>query len=388
VSSYRHDVCPARHHPRTAPPAPIIGCATAAGTARFASRFAARFDDDFFRLLGPDGTCVSSIGHGTYLGQCDDGDDARYAEVAHLALGSGLNLFDTAINYRCQRSERALGRALLRAVRGGTVSRDEVVVCTKGGYIPLDGTPPASRDAYRAYLTREYYDRGIMTPDDVVAGAHCLAPSYLAAELERSRANLGLDTIDVYYVHNPEQQLEALPGSVVMDRLRGAFEFLEGRCSQGEIGIFGCATWNGFRVAPDARDHLELADLVALAREVGGDTHHFRVVQLPVNLAFAEAVRAPTQALDGKRVPLLEAAAALGVSVVASASLLQSRLAAHLPQELQRAIPGHSSDAQRAIAFVRSLPVVSTALVGMRSAKHLNENLGAGKAARGSHKKA
>ncbi|MGH7634966.1 MAG: aldo/keto reductase, partial [Gemmatimonadaceae bacterium] len=317
------------------------------------------------------------------LGQCDDADDERYVDVAHLALGSGVNLLDTAINYRCQRSERTLGRALLRALRGGTVSRDEVVVCTKGGYIPLDGTPPETREDYRAYLSREYYDRGIMTPDDVVAGAHCLAPSYLAAELARSRENLELDTIDVYYVHNPEQQLEALPRADVMERLRAAFEMLEQTCARGEIGVYGCATWNGFRVSPDARDHLELADLVALAREVGGDAHHFRVVQLPVNLALTEAVRAPTQHVDGRAVPFLEAAAAFGITVIASASLLQGKLASHLPAQIQSALPGHSSDAQRAIAFVRSLPVVTTALVGMRSAKHLNENLGAGKKVRG-----
>ncbi|HWG53437.1 MAG TPA: aldo/keto reductase [Gemmatimonadaceae bacterium] len=374
---------PARRHSRPVSQTPTIGCATAAGTARYAERFADRFANGYFRPLGTDGLCVSSIGLGTYLGQCDDADDERYVDVAHLALGSGVNLLDTAVNYRCQRSERTLGRALLRALRGGTISRDEVVVCTKGGYIPLDGTPPDTREAYRAYLTREYYDRGIMTPDDVVAGAHCLAPAYLAAELARSRENLQLDTIDVYYVHNPEQQLEVLPRADVMQRLRAAFEMLEHTCEQGEIGVYGCATWNGFRVAPDARDHLELADLVALAREIGGDAHHFRVVQLPVNLALTEAVRAPTQQVNGKLVPFLEAAAAFGITVMASASLLQSKLASHLPAQVQNALPGHSSDAQRAIAFVRSLPVVTTALVGMRSAKHLNENLGAGKKVRG-----
>lgn len=357
----------------------LAGRATPEGTARFAARFASRFAADFYRPLGGTGLTASSIGLGTYLGACDDADDEAYVDAAHHALASGLNVLDTAINYRCQRSERALGRALSRAVRGETVARDEVVVCSKGGYVPLDGSAPQTRDAYLAYLEREYFAPGIMSPSDVVAGGHCLAPAYLGSQIDRSRANLGLETIDVYYVHNPEQQLDVIPPEQLRERLRTAFALLEERCERGEIGVYGCATWNGFRVPPEARGHLSLEMLVALAREVGGEGHHFRVVQLPVNLALAEAVRAPTQPLGAQRVTLLQAAAELGIAVVASASLLQAKLASSLPAQMRDALPGFTCDAQRAIAFVRSLPVISTALVGMKSRSHLKENLAAAK---------
>jgi aryl-alcohol dehydrogenase-like predicted oxidoreductase len=357
----------------------LSGRATVEGGERFVERFASVFVPDFYRPLGRDGARVASVGLGTYLGECNDADDARYTETAHLALASGINLLDTAINYRCQRSERALGRALSRAVRGETVARDEVVVCTKGGYIPLDGMPPATREEYHAYLAREYFERGIMAPDDVVDDAHCLTPRYLANQIERSRANLGLETIDVYYLHNPEQQLDAITREQLVERLRAAFSLLEEQCEHGAIGVYGCATWNGFRVPPESRGHLSLATLVEIARDVGGASHHFRVVQLPLNLALGEAVRIPTQQLGKNRVTLLEAAAELGVAVVASASLLQARLSAGLPPELRTALPGHSTDAQRAIAFVRSLPVVTAALVGMKTKEHLRENLGVGR---------
>jgi aryl-alcohol dehydrogenase-like predicted oxidoreductase len=360
-----------------ASPARIPGHATAEGTARFEARFVERYADDFYRALGRDGVRVSSVGLGSYLGECDDADDRGYTDTARAALERGINLLDTAINYRCQRSERALGRAIAQAVSDGSVERDEVVVCTKGGYVPLDGSAPTTREEYQEYVAREYFERGIMEPGDVVGGGHCLAPGYLASQLERSRANLGLDSIDVYYVHNPEQQLDAISLDDLFARLGKAFELLEERCERGEIGVYGCATWNGFRSAPDTRGHLELADLVELAHEVAGDAHHFRVVQLPVNLAFTEAVRAPTQSLKNRSVTLLEAAAALGVSVVASASLLQGKLATNLPAQLHDAIPGHATDAQRAIAFVRSLPVISAGLVGMKQVEHLEENLGA-----------
>jgi aryl-alcohol dehydrogenase-like predicted oxidoreductase len=362
--------------PRTSPTR-IPGVATAEGTARFEARFAERYADDFYRALGRDSVRVSSVGLGSYLGDCDDATDDSYADTVRAALGHGINLLDTAINYRCQRSERSIGRALAQTIEDGGVARDEVVVCTKGGYIPLDGSAPATREEYQEYVAREYFERGIMEPEDVVGGGHCIAPGYLASQLERSRANLGLDALDVYYVHNPEQQLDAVSLEELFARLGRAFELLEERCERGEIGVYGCATWNGFRPAPDARGHLELADLVELAQEVAGDAHHFRVVQLPVNLAFTEAVRAQTQTVKDRSMTLLEAAAALGVSVVASATLLQGKLAANLPAQLHDAIPGHATDAQRAIAFVRSLPVISAGLVGMKQIEHLEENLGA-----------
>ena len=367
------------------PPAPladqgprVAGRATAAGTARYAARHAQRFAADFYRPLGAD-LAVGSIGMGSYLGECDDADDERYAAAARASLGGGANLLDTAINYRCQRSERALGAALGALLAAGTVERDEVVVCSKAGYVPLEGAAPASRAEYLEYVQREYYARGVMTAADVVAGGHCITPRYVADQLARSRANLGVETIDVYYVHNPEQQLDALTRDQFRDVLRAAFALLEERAARGEIGVYGCATWGGLRVPPGAPGHLSLAELVQLAREAaGGGAHHFGVVQLPLNLAMTEAVRERTQRLPGSReVTLLEAAAELGVAVVASASLMQSQLTRGLPSQLRDAFPELATDAQRALAFVRGLPITAT-LVGMRSEAHVVENLAAG----------
>ena len=358
----------------------LSGHATAAGTARYRTRVAAKLASDFLRPLPPSGVLVSSIGLGSYLGECDDADDIRYADTAHHAIATGINLLDSAINYRCQRSERAFGKALSRAVRMETASRDELVVCTKGGYIPLDGTQPASREDYQEYVRREYLEPGIMRAEDIVAGGHCLTPEFLANQITRSRANLGVETIDLYYLHNPEQQLDAIEEPELERRIRAAFEMLEARCAAGEIGAYGCATWGGLRTAPGERGHLSLAMLVQCARDVGGVDHHFQAVQLPINLALSEAIRAPTQRIDDRVLTLLEAASELGVAVIASATLLQSKLASRLPQQMREALPGLSTDAQRAIAFVRGLPVISSALVGMRSAGHVRENLGAARA--------
>jgi predicted aldo/keto reductase-like oxidoreductase len=163
------------NHPSAPKTAELAGRATAEGTRRYRSRHAEAFVDDFFRPLTRDAIHVSSIGLGTYLGQCDDTDDDVVKDAVRYAVGKGINFIDTAINYRCQRAERSVGSALSVCTRTGDVTRDELVVCTKGGYVPLDGSAPASREAYRSYLEKEYFERGIMTSDDVVAGGHCLA---------------------------------------------------------------------------------------------------------------------------------------------------------------------------------------------------------------------
>ena len=113
-----------------------------------------------------------------------------------------------------------------------------------------------------------------------------------------------------------------------------------------------------------------------MAEEVAGSSHHFKVVQLPYNLAMPEAYFFPNQTVEGESVTLLEAAARLGITVFASASLLQGQVARGLPGELRELFgAGLETDAQCALQFVRSTPGVTTALVGMKHVEHVEENL-------------
>jgi aryl-alcohol dehydrogenase-like predicted oxidoreductase len=350
----------------------IPGHATAEGTRRYAERATALVVDGHFRAFG-DGLLVSSLGLGTYLGPDDDVTDQAYRKAVERALALGVNVLDSAVNYRHQRSERAVGAALGAVIGRGAAARDEIVVATKGGFIPFDGTMP--RDP-ATWFKRTYLETGVVGPGDVVAGAHCMTPRYLADQLERSRANLGLETLDVYYVHNPETQLEEVERPEVLRRLRAAFELLEGAVQTGTIRRYGAATWNGFRQEPDARDYLSLPELVGLARQVAGEHHHFRAIQLPYNLAMPEAFTRANQQLDGRWVSTLAAAGALGVYVMTSASVYQGHLAQNLPPVVAEYLPGLRTDAQRALQFVRSTPGVGTALVGMKSVAHVEENTG------------
>lgn len=347
-----------------------ILCATPEGTDRYQKRFANSVHPTHFRRL--DDLYISSIGLGTYLGNSDAATDKGYQQAITRALELGCNVIDTAINYRCQRSERVIGQALSELARQGTLQRNEVVVSTKGGFLPYDGTPPS--DPW-AYIQENFIAPGIFTPQDLVVGCHCITPRYIQQQLEQSLKNLGLSCIDIYYIHNPETQLEQILPEEFNRRLRLVLEVLEENVRLGKIRMYGMATWEGYRQTPTVRGYLSLEKMVNLAREVGGEGHHFKVVQLPYNLALPEAFLSKNQRIGALEMSLLEAAKHLGIYVMASASVNQRHLTRDLTPQVKEAFPDLETDAQRAIQFVRSTPGLGTALVGMKQVTHVEENL-------------
>jgi aryl-alcohol dehydrogenase-like predicted oxidoreductase len=202
-----------------------------------------------------------------------------------------------------------------------------------------------------------------------------MTPAYLRDQVERSLKNLGLDCIDLYYLHNPETQLDEVPPAEFLKRLQAAFGELEKLAGEGKIKAYGTATWNGYRVPADSSEHLSLGQVLKAAEKAGGNSHHFKALQLPFNLGMAEAWGFPNQTLGSQTVPLLEAAKANGIAVFTSASILQAKLSRNLPSVVAEIFPGLGTDAQRALQFARSTPGVTAALVGMKHAAHVAENL-------------
>jgi aryl-alcohol dehydrogenase-like predicted oxidoreductase len=317
--------------------------ATAEGTARYIQRFPEFRDCGFYRTVFD--LKVSTLGIGTYLGATDDAADRAYTEALIAAGEGGINFFDTAINYRNQQSERSVGAALAR------LQRDEIVVCTKGGFLTPGAVP------------------GNLAANDVVGGIHSISPQFLADQVDRSRANLGVDTIDVYYLHNPESQLRYRKPEEFEARIRRAFAQMERLAEQGRIRWYGAATWDGFRKP----GQLSLPRLVEIAIEEGGAGHRFRFIQLPFNLGMVEAYVSRPESV-------LEQAARLGVAVIASGTLMQGEVLRHMPDEARELLPGLETDAQRAIQFTRSTPGIGVALVGMGRPEHVAENIGVAKA--------
>lgn len=354
--------------------AKIAGYATPEGTLRFAERFPDLQQFQNFRqpsnVPGAKDLWFSTLGLGSYLGETDDAADQLYAQAVVTAVRNGFNVFDTAINYRHQRSERSIGAGIRELILERDFHRNEIVVCSKAGYLSFDGEVPAEP---RSYFTHEYVDSGIIKPTDVAGGMHCMAPAYLLNQLERSRANLGLETIDVYYVHNPESELGDVSREVFQARLKAAFAALEQAVSDGKIRFYGIASWNALRVQQGEQAYISLSDCVSAAREAGGEHHHFRFIQLPFNLAMAEGYGLPAQALGREQLSPLQFAAQEGLAAIGSASLYQGQLTRNLPPNL-RALLNAETDAQCAMQFARSAPGLLTSLIGMGRPAHVLEN--------------
>lgn len=314
---------------------------------------------------------LSSIGLGTYLGNEDAATDEGYEASIAVALASGVNVFDSAINYRGQRSERAVGRALARAIGEGRAARDEFFVSTKGGYLPHDAEDPREP---RRYILETFVESGLAPRSEIAQGGNCLAPVYLRDQIDRSRRNLGLETIDLYYLHNIESHRTSVDVPTFRERVRRAADVLEEAASEGKIAAWGLATWDGLRVPPEHPEHLSMESVLEIAGEAGGKEHHFAAVQLPVSLAMAQAVAYSSQVTGGRRLPALSAASKLGLAAFGSASLLQGRLATDLPEEIVEAFPEAVSGGQRALQFSRSAPGMTTSLVGVSSPAHARDN--------------
>ncbi len=344
----------------------ISGHATPEGTAGFAAASGARPSN--FREFG--GLTLSNVGMGTYLGEADPATDGLVEDAVRRSVLSGVNVIDTAINYRSQKAERSVGRALSRMIAAGEAAREQVFVSTKNGYVTNDAD---TGQEFWEYVREQLTSRGVVGPGDISSGYHCMTAPYLSDQLERSLANLGMDCVDLMYLHNAvEGQAKDVTREGFLEGLLGAFELYERKRAEGKIRFYGMATWECFRVPADSPLHLSLEEAVGLARQAGGDGHGFRFVQLPFNMYYDQALLKKHQRLGGRDVSALECARALGVGVFASVPLMQGRL-------LQPgAMPefGDLAPPLRALQFIRSAPGVLAPLVGHKSPAHVGENLG------------
>jgi aryl-alcohol dehydrogenase-like predicted oxidoreductase len=136
-----------------------------------------------YRKLGDNGPTVSAVGLGAGSATTDFGerDDEVQIETMQRAVDLGVTFFDTADRYMKGRHERLLGRAL----KG---RRDKIIVASKFGNFDL----PAGRKGYNG------------------------KPEYVPQACDASLKNLGVDHIDLYYLHriDPEVPIEDTVGAM------------------------------------------------------------------------------------------------------------------------------------------------------------------------------
>ena len=147
-------------------------------------------------------------------------------------------------------------------------------------------------------LVDELVEQGLITKEDVAAQIHCMHPAYLAHQLEATKQNLGLETIDLMYLHNAFESQSHVVKDLdhFYDRLAKAFEFYETAREAGSIQYYGMATWLCFRAKQEEEKiYLNLQKTIEVAERVAGPSHGFKFVQVPISVMMPEALVEPWQ---------------------------------------------------------------------------------------------
>ena len=343
----------------------IAGYATPEGTKKFAER---QNQDSQKNYKNVHNLTLSNVGIGTYLGNPDIETDKLVEAAVKKSILGGINVVDSAINYRAQKAERSMGNAISELINNNDISREEIFVSTKNGYVTNDGD---IKEELMQYVMREYGKTGIVNEGDISPGYHCMTLPYLNDQLERSLKNLGLECIDLMYLHNSVEGQTHLPREQFLKNLKDVFEFYEKKRKEGKIRFYGMATWECFRVTPENPLFLQLTEVMDIATQVGGDEHGFRFIQLPFNLVLDQAYMLKNHNVDGKTVSVLEAAQKFNLGVFTSVPLMQGKLLT------VDTIPkfGNSSTSVSLLQFVRSTPGITAPLIGHKLESHVKENM-------------
>ena len=344
----------------------ISGFATPEGTKNFTAKHDTIPEKNFnvFQDLS-----LSNVGIGTYLGNPDSDTDNIVKNAVKKSVLAGMNVIDTAINYRAQKAERSVGQAISELVNENKISRDEIFISTKNGYVTNDGD---IQEDLMQYIIRELGKPGIVKEGDISSGYHCMTIPYLEDQLNRSLKNLQLECIDLIYLHNAVEGNLEMPKETFLQKLKDVFEFYEQKRKDGKIRFYGMATWDCFRVAEDHKTFLSLEKVIEIAKSVGGDDHGFRFIQLPYNLHFDQAFMQKNQLVDGKSASILDSAKQLNVGVFTSVPLMQGKL---LDWAKDKPAFSAVSPSVGLLQFIRSTPGVLAPLVGQKSDEHVTENL-------------
>ena len=344
----------------------ISGFATPEGTKNFTAKHDTIPEKNF---NGFQNLSLSNVGIGTYLGNPDSDTDNIVKNAVKKSVLAGMNVIDTAINYRAQKAERSVGQAISELVNENKISRDEIFISTKNGYVTNDGD---IQEDLMQYVMRELGKPGIVKEGDISSGYHCMTVPYLEDQLNRSLKNLQLECIDLIYLHNAVEGNLEMPKETFLQKLKDVFEFYEQKRKDGKIRFYGMATWDCFRVAEDHKTFLSLEKVIEIAKSVGGDDHGFRFIQLPYNLHFDQAFMQKNQLVDGKSASILDSAKQLNVGVFTSVPLMQGKL---LDWAKDKPAFSAVSPSVGLLQFIRSTPGVLAPLVGQKSDEHVTENL-------------
>lgn len=344
--------------------------ATPEDTLNFAKRFS--HYKDFY--IKHNDLIFSKLGIGTYNPEPykEENYVFHYIESVKQAIRSGINLIDTASNYRYGMSEKEIGTALKEL--GDEVKREELIICSKGGFIQLDY--PFPQNPY-TWIEENIIQKNLAKKEEIELDQHCMSTDFLEYSCRRSLENVGVEGFDIYFLHNPEMQYLKLGKKEFYKQIERVFKRFERLADEGLFKSYGVAVWNGF--TSEVNELISLEKLVNIAKKVGGENHRFAYIQTPFNMAKTNIYTQNTQSVNGEPCTLLQAAYRLKIGVISSSSLLQMKLfqksfsaetGAVLDEKMEL-----KSDIQLALQFVRSTQGIISSLFGSISPLHVKQNV-------------
>ena len=195
----------------------ISGYATSEGTKNFSKNSQVNLEN--FKIF--EDLHLSNVGIGTYLGNPDSQTDELVKNAVKQSVLSGVNVIDTAINYRAQKAERSVGKAISELIQEEKINRNQIFVSSKNGYVTNDAD---IKEDFMQYVMRELGKPGIVKEGDITSGYHCMTTSYLSDQLDRSLKNLDLECIDLMYLHNGiEGQINDISKEQFLEKLKSVF---------------------------------------------------------------------------------------------------------------------------------------------------------------------
>lgn len=301
-----------------------------------------------------EGRCSSTLSNvaiGTHRGENTDETDDQYRLSITEAILHGINVIDTAINYRNSRSEKVVGEVISNLVNEGKIKRNDVFVITKGGYFNKPcGFPLLSNNELK--------------------NNHSARSCFLKWSLNESYKNLKLKTIDLFLIHNPEVSLNIMDKNDFYRNLIEDFVMLEHEVSLGRISSYGIATWAGLLSKPDHSNYIDLTRVLECAKIAAGNKkHNLTSIELPLNVIRHYSFTRKNQNLNGTPVTVMELAREQNLKVFTSNSVLYGNssedIECRLPVDLPLTTP------EKNLLFAKSIPGVTSAIVGMRRLENI-----------------
>jgi aryl-alcohol dehydrogenase-like predicted oxidoreductase len=249
--------------------------------------FGEKYPELSYNPLGDTGLFCSQAGFGSYR---IHKSIPEHKEALIYAIENGINLIDTSANYTDGSSEELIGAVLSELTTNKKIERNNLIIITKAGYLQGQNYKESQnrKNQNKTWLDLVEYGPGI---------EHCIHPEFLEDQLNRSLGRLQIDTIDFYLLHNPEYYLSwahkvgislTEARQEYYQRISQAFHYLEKEVAKGRIQYYGISS-NTFPAHTDEFNYTSLETIWHIANNITSK-HHFRAVQMPMNLIEHQAV--------------------------------------------------------------------------------------------------